>query len=353
MEDAVYTPHNGLVQDTPDTRDFAYSTAFGADVTDVDWQTGFDAFKDVGLEPITEDQGSSDSCVSQGTAPHLRIWNKKLTGQDVDFSRKFIYSQISLGLHAGASLRDGVKLVSSMGDCRESTLPSYQNGNPPTEEYMFSQAEITDAMRKEALPFDRFTYRVIPGYTADINLFAHAIKNNCGVVAGFTGTNPGWCRPVIRAPQQGESKWGHCVFLSGFGMYEGKKCVFTKNSWGDRYSIPDGPWKGFQAIPEDYFLAATDTAVGPVSGAYVFNAWVLVPDSQLTPNQRVMDFLQKHEGKLVQDSTQTGAFGLVKNGQILVASSDRVPELIATYLVQKDGTGVPADLWNSAPKANF
>lgn len=347
-----FIPSNGLVADKEDARDFLYSDIVGAGEVEIDWEKGFNIYtKD--FHPITYDQGKTMSCVAQATAMHTRAWNMAITGQDIDFSRKFIYSQISLGLHVGASLRDGVKLVSTIGDCKESSLESYENGKPPSEEYMFSQKEITDAMRKEALPFDQFNYRVIPGYTTNIDLFAHAIKNNCGVVAGFTGTNDGWCRPIIRPPEPGEAQWGHAVYLCGYGIYNGKKCVFTPNSWGGRYTIQDGPWKGYQAITEDYFLAAPMTAVGPVPGGYVFNAWVLVPDEKIKPNQKLMDFLKKNEGKLVQDVEQSGSFGLVINGEIRVADKSRITELFATYLMRKEGVPVPKNLWNDAPKKDF
>lgn len=347
-----YEPKQGLLPDKEDARDLQYIDLLGGE-PDIDWEKGFNAYEDVGLSPISYDQGKSMSCVGQATAQHLRVWHKKLTGKDVDFSRKFIYSQISAGLGAGASLRDGVKLVSTKGDCKEASLLSYENGKAPSEEYMFSQKEITEEILKEALPFDQFTYRVIPGYTTNIHVFAHAIKNNCGVVGGFTGTNPGWCRPLIAYPKQGEQKWGHAVFLAGFGMYQGKKCLFTPNSWGGRYTIQEGRWKGYQAIPEDYFLAEEVTAVGSIPGAYVFNAWVLVPDEKLTPNQKLMDFLKKNEGKIVQDVQQSGGFALVKDGKLLIATKDRVAELVAAYIVKKEGVAVPKDLWNAAEKQNF
>jgi len=352
MDQENYIPSQGLIQDKEDNRDFKYTDLLGGE-NEVDWEKGFNVYEDLGLNQISYDQGPSMSCVGQATAMHFRCWHKKLVNEDQDFSRRFIYSQISAGLGAGASLRDGVRLVSTLGDCKESSLPSYEKNKPPSEEFMFSKAGITSEVLGEALPFDRFTYRVIPGYTTNINVFAHAIQNNNGAVGGFTGTNGGWCRPVIEAPKVGEKKWGHAVFLSGFGVYEGKKCLFTPNSWGGRYTIKEGRWKGFQAIPEDYFLAGEQTAVGLIPGAYVFNAWVLVPDEKLTPNQKLMDFLKKNEGRLVQDVEQSGGFALVKNGKLLVASKDRVAELVAAYLVKKEGVAVPKDLWNGAVKENF
>jgi hypothetical protein len=346
-----YIPRQGLRRDPPDSRDFLYQDLFGAgEVSQPDWQTGFSLYDQLGIAPLAYDQGLSSSCVAQATASHLRAWHKQLTNEDIDFSRRFIYSQISAGLNAGASLRDGVQLVATIGDCPESTVASYEQGRPPSESFMYSQEWMSEAVFDEARRFDQFSYRVIPGQTTDIDLFAHAIRNNCGAVGGFTLTVQGWSLPLVRIPQAGEQRGSHAVFLSGFGMYEGKKCLFTKNSWGGRYTITEGRWRGYQAISEDYFLAAENTAVGPVLGAYVFNTWVLVPDRELTPNLRLMDFLRRNEGKLVQDSQQSGAIGVVVGGKIMVARPERLAQLIATYLVRKEGVGVPRDLWNAAPK---
>lgn len=344
----------GLIPDTLDPRDFKYSDLLQGAAPVVDWEEGFNIYESLGIPMIVQDQNGSSSCVAQGVAMHLRAIYKKITGEDVDFSRKFIYPQIAAGLGSGASLRDGVWLAATKGVCLEKTLPSYENGRAPSEEYMYSLAEITEEMYKEALPFDIFNYRVIPGYTTDISLFAHAIKSSAGLVGGFTGTNPGWTQAVIQPPKPGEYKWGHCVYLAGFGMYNGKKCLFTPNSWGGRYTIQEGRWKGMQAIPEEYFLASAQTAVGPAPGAYVFNAWVLVQDSATPPNVKLMDFLKKNENKLVQDVQGNGQFGIVIDGKIHVASPERAAELCLTVMMRSgQGVAVPKDLWDGAPKEQF
>ncbi len=348
-----YSPRHGLRQDPPDSRDFLYSDLFGAGETEIDWRTGFSIYDQVALPALAYDQGQSSSCVAQATAAHLRVWHKRLTGEDIDFSRRFIYSQISAGMNVGASLRDGVQLVANIGDCPETTVASYEGGRPPSEEYMYSQDWMNEAVFNEARRFDQFSYRVVPGQTTDISLFAHAIRNNCGIVGGFTGTTAGWSTPIVRTPNVGEQRWSHSVFLSGYGQHEGQNCLFTKNSWGGRYTIQEGRWRGYQAIPESYFTAAEQTAVGSVPGIYVFNAWVLVPDGQLTPNVRLMDFLRRNEGKLVQDSQQSGAIGIVVGGRVRVARPERLAEMLATYLLRKEGVGMPRDLWNAAPKQDF
>lgn len=354
MPPARYVPRQGLNPDAPDGRDFLYTDLFGSpSEASVEWGHDFNVFEHVGITPLTYDQGQSFSCVAQATAAHLRVWHKRLVGNDVDFSRKFIYAQIGSGFGGGASLREGVSLVASAGSCLESHLPSYERGQPPSEAYMFSRTEITPELMNEARPFDQFNYRVIPGQTTDIDIFAHAIRNQCGIVGGFVTTPAGWALPVVRPPLPGEAKTSHAVFLSGYGIYEGKKCLFTKNSWGDRYTITSGPWRGHQAIPEDYFLASENTAVGPVPGIYVFNAWVLVPDTHLTPNVQLMDFLRRNEGKLVQDVQQTGAFGIIINGKVHVARPERLTALLTTYLMRKEGIAMPRDMWNDAPKRDL
>jgi len=329
------------------------SSDLGADLAEIDWEKGFNVYEENELDPPVHNQGSSSSCVAQATAEHYRVWVKKCKGNDLDFSRHFVYAHINLGPDNGAYLRDGVAFGSSVGICSESLFSSYENGNPPSERFMISQEGLTPAHFQDARLFEDFNYRLIPGNTYDIQIFSHAIQNNCGVIGGFHGSNPGWTQNVVRPPKPGEARWGHSVFLSGYGMYNGKKCLFTRNSWGGAYTIKEGRWKGYQAIPEDYFLASVTSAAGPSMGAFVYNSWVLVPDESLKPNVKLMDFLKKNEGKIVQDVEGTGGFALVKGGKLLVASKARVAELVAAYIVKKEGVATPKSIWDAATKEQF
>lgn len=340
----------GLIPDLPDERDFLYSDVLRAGAAPLDWEKGFNAFNQEGLSPISQDQGWSSSCVAQSSAPHIRIWIKRLLGQDIDFSRRFIYSQIALGYGYGAYLRDAVRLLSTFGDCTESDMPSYEHGQAPSEDFMLSKEGMTEEVLKQAKTFDLFNFRMIPGLTDDIDVYAHAIQNHCGVIGGFIGSNNGWTQPLVSPPVVGERTWNHAVFLSGYGLYQGRKCLFTKNSWGDRYTIAAGPWAGHQAIPEDYFSAGLMTAAGFAKGAYVFNSWVLVPNDDLTPKQKTMDFLKKNEGKLVQNVEGNGEFGIIKGGKILVADKTRAADLALTYIMRKEGLALPKDLWKEIEK---
>jgi len=364
----AFKPKTGLIKDKTDKRDFKYTSLLGApevlSIKESDWNVGLDAFAALNLEPITQDQGQSSSCVAQGVKSYLRRWLFGLLNDDQEYSARYIYSQIH-GPDGGAELRDGIKFVATLGDVPESTCSSYESGKAPSEEFM-QKIALTDVLKSLAKKADQFNYRCIEGNTDSIELFAHAIKNFAGCLGGFVGTNQGWCRPVVRPPKVGEVKWGHAVDLCAFGRLDqeidgmplGTKCLFTKNSWGDRYVIKKGKWKGYQAIPESYFTATEDTAVGPIAGAFVYNSWVLVPDEVVPINVKIMEFLQKHEGKFVQLTEagvdESGSIGLVVNGKVLVTSPERAGLLALTKMIRDgQGTGVNKAMWDALPKQDF
>ncbi len=363
MEENKPFEFTGLIPDVVDARDHLYSDLLGAPsvevVTEAEWDAGFDAFQAFGVMPLTQDQGQSYSCVAQAFKGYTRRLLSKYLSDSGELSAKFTYSQI-FNPQGGAYLRDAAKLAATIGSLHEFLMLSYDHGMPPSEEFMRSGV-VTPMLLSVAKKADTFTYRMIEGSTGDINIFAHAIKNFGGAVGAFQGTNEGWCRQAVRPPAVGELKWGHALDLCAFGKLDvaieefpiGTKCLFTKNSWGDRYAIKEGRWAGYQAIPEAYFKVSEMTAAGEAPGVYVSNSWVLVPDSALPEDVKIMDFAHKNEGKIIQDSEQSGGFALIMGGKALVASKDRLPELLATYITKKEGVPTPADIWNGLQKTDF
>ena len=347
----------GAVIDPRDDRDFLYADVFGAGeiLSDLEWKAGFDSYNELGLSRIVQDQNGSSSCTGQATKAYMRRVLYKTVGLNPELSAAFIYSPVRLS-SGGAYIRDVALRAADFGNVTEAKLPSYENGKPPSENY-FVDVKLNDDVLTSAKNFDIFNARVIPGSTGNINLYAVAIKNHMGVIAGFTGDYDGWTRPCVRTPKS-TNTWGHCVDLCAFGELEyamgefkaGTRCVFTMNSWGGRYTIQTGRWAGYQAIPESYFTASQPTAVGTVDGIYVFPSWVLVPDAELSPEVKYADFLKQNQGKLVQDSEQSGAFGLILDNKLITATPDRLPELLSTYLVRKEGMGIPKQIWNELPK---
>lgn len=350
-----YLGEGGARMDIPDHRDLLYRDALGVgEPPELDWNAGYDNFRALEIDPITQDQDGSLSCTAQAVKSHVR---KHLTAAgfgDDEISATPIYNAVRLS-GGGAYIRDAIAFPASIGSLKESIAPSYQNGQPPTEDH-FLNFVFTDELRELAKKLELFSYRMIPGSISSIDIFAHAIRYNHGGVGGYTGTNEGWMRPCVRPPQAGEHRWGHAVSHDAFGLMDvpdygipvGTKCIFTKNSWGDRYAIQRGRWKGYQAIPESYFSAGEQTAAGFVNGIYVFNAWVLVPDENINENQKLMDFLKVNDDKLLMDSGagRSGAIGWVKGGKLKVASKDRVAQMLANYLVEKEGLGVVPEIWD-------
>ncbi len=368
----------GCLPDPKDTRDFPYEPVMAApQLEPVDWDKGFDAFKELGITGILQNQDGSSSCVGQGWKQYTRRVVYFLKKTNNELSARDIYSHIFLG-GGGAYIRDGGLFVSSRGILNEIKAPSYDNGNPPSESFMRKETRHNGEDEAEGKLLDLYSVRMIEGSTADIDIFAHAIQNFYGCAAGFTGTNPGWSQGAVRAPRKGETKWGHCVDLCAYGKTDvvipgknghpdlpiGTKAVFTMNSWGGQNTITEGRWKGYQAIPEAYFQATMPTIEGDTPGGYVFNSWVLVPDAALPPNQQAMDFITKNQDKIVQITTpdlpESGRFmGIVVGDKMRTIGADGVglehptegEKLILTALVRnKLGTGIEKDLYDQLPK---
>ncbi len=370
---------NGCIPDAPDERDFKYTDVMGAGeptLSDEEWDMGFDAHKELGILPTIQDQGSSLSCTAQATAAYFRRWVYKMIGVQEKLSPKFIYPQIVLP-QGGAYIRDAMLVAAKQGIQSESKLPSYlPGGKPPSEAFMRDYIP-TKEDQADAKRFDLFNCRMIEGATSDINVFAHAIKYNLGVVGGFTGTNNGWTHPICMSPEKGDAKWGHCVDLSAFGRLEeqadivgpngtfkrypkGTKCLFTRNSWGERYTMQEGRWKGYQAIPEDYFKASEQTAVGPVAGVFVFNSWVFVPDTSIPMDVRAADILKRNKNKLIQMTepgfADSGRFGFSDGEKLRMVPpvSDRSALMCLTVLISNGfGTGVNRADWDAMTKVDF
>lgn len=79
------------------------------------------------------------------------------------------------------------------------------------------------------------------------------------VLAGFTGSNAGWQKEIVRAPKIGEATWGHAVALVGYT----KDYFILHNSWGK-----DNGNNGMFLVPLNYLP---------------FEAWVVMTDLPTPP----------------------------------------------------------------------
>lgn len=97
-------------------------------------------------------------------------------------------------------------------------------------------------------------------------------------------------------------------------------------------------------IPKSRIVPHRKYAKKTCYGDNLDDAWA----SNLISNETPM--MKKYEKKLVQDVDQTGGFGLVLDGEIHTATPERLPALLATYLMCKEGIPLSKDIWNNAER---
>lgn len=218
-----------------------------------DWKKGFDLSEQTPLK--IENQNGSLSCVGQAWAKYAEVLEHLETKRFKDLSARFIYSRIYVP-SGGAYIYKGAKVLAEIGTSSELTTPSYENGNPPSENFMRQIDERPETLSEAAIQRVKSHAYLNPS----INEFALAIQNQNGLVTGFIGANEGWGSAFIRPPRQSEPTWGHAVYCVGAKLIEGKKYIKFINSWGKEWGE-----NGYGYVGEDYF-----------SSGYVFNAITLV-----------------------------------------------------------------------------
>src|SRR5581483_2914032 len=231
-----YLP-KGAIPDSPDERDYKIET-LGA-LPPVDWS------KRSGITPpLINDQGSSDSCVSQAFSYYHQVLKGK------DFSRRDLFARIAQNY--GAAIRDGGLAIVKQG---QATRDEVSDPSPETPQNMRDKTGITLQVESSDQELSSF---VLP---PDIDSVASAILAYKGVVFGVTGSNPGWqdlTNP--RPPQSGEATWGHALYAYDFHIHDGLKCIIALPSWS---GVSE------HHIKEDYFKSGN-----------TFNPWTLIPKGQ-------------------------------------------------------------------------
>lgn len=250
---------SGAYQDIYDSRDYKWSE-MGKGSTPFDWNIGYDIESVMGLTINPKDQNGSGSCGGQAFSYYGAIKEALMTGTYEERSAKFLYAQCYVP-SGGSRGRDLCDIAINQGFGRETFTPSYENGNPPNEEFMIRSQDITDLARQEAKSTLALSYASVD--SANIDAVAQAIRDNHGCVIGITGENgKGWLTTYPLPATK--TDWRHWVYAGKAKMINGKKHIGIINSWGD---IGE---RGWQWVSEDYFNARID-GVSPV-----WSAWTLV-----------------------------------------------------------------------------
>ena len=139
---------SGAHQDIYDSRDYKWSDV-GKDSSPFDWSKGYDIESIMGLIVAPKDQNGSYSCGGQAFGYYGAVMEALMTGTYEERSAKFLYSQC-YAPGGGTRGRDLCDIAINQGFGRETFTPSYENGNPPREDFMIRSQDISDIARQEA-----------------------------------------------------------------------------------------------------------------------------------------------------------------------------------------------------------
>jgi hypothetical protein len=217
----------------------------------IDWNVSYR----VPVDLKTKFQDGSSSCTAQATTYYLEALNYLDDHEDEQFSPRFIYSQSSLGYGQGTYIWKAMSIPLTKGITPEKFVPSEDS----SEKIM-----LDTSLNAEAFITDRaIKYAQIP--RTDIDSLAQIIKDYRGFVTGFNGYD-GMFGPDGTVLRWDKSDWGHGVYVCGYKLHNGKKCLIFKNSWGN--------WgdNSFGYFPEEF-----------VNSGMMYDAYVYASIQDLDP----------------------------------------------------------------------
>jgi hypothetical protein len=140
----------------------------------------------------------------------------------------------------------------------EEDATSYQDGQPPTEQFMENRLDIVPDEVEEGKTY--LAKKFVTWNNKDWNGYKQAIYSGSGAVGGAEGNNYAWSGGIILLPEKGQLDWGHSIFFTGWKIIDGIEYLEFVNSWSDGWGD-----NGFGYMPKEY-----------VDAGYVFNPVTLV-----------------------------------------------------------------------------
>lgn len=218
-----------------------------------DWVKGYDIEDTVKL--IRKNQGVSYSCGGQAGGYWLEA-HRKLDGNLEQISAKSMYAPKAYP-GGGMTINDLEAQIESKGGNLESAIPSYENGQLPSELFMEDKSWITPSALEDAL--------IRSGYVAkrinhDMNSMAEAIRDCGGVIVMIAGQNNGtWLasNPLPPSTSNTAPIWYHYIYFKGARLINGVKYLQGLNSWGE--DVGDNGVQNFgqEYVESKYLVHAT------------------------------------------------------------------------------------------------
>lgn len=236
--------HGGLGHFLKPT-DWKYHSIAPTGSVPFDWSQGYDVeaelsafLKIPGFSMRRKNQGASGSCGGQLLSYYHQGLKAFKNGSFSEDSAKDVYAVVFQpgGGSLGGPLMDRVR---SAGVARESLVPSYENGLPPSEAFMERRQDISLIADIDGAQSKSSSYSFIIDF--DIDTLAQACRDNHGIGIGIFGQNNGtWLSPFPAVPSAvigSTVLWGHWIFVKGAVMINGNKYLILLNSWGDKIGI--------------------------------------------------------------------------------------------------------------------
>lgn len=199
--------------------------------------------------PPVYDQGQLGSCTGNAIAGAFEFDLLKQKARDFVPSRLFVYyneraMEGSVGVDAGAQIRDGVKSLAKLGVCDEALWP-YSDAIPGPFQRKPTPECYADAAKHRVL-----TYLRVP---RSLPIFKVCLAAGYPFIFGFT-VYEGFesvevaCDGVANLPLLGESVLGgHAALCVGYD--DASQRVLVRNSWG-----PGWGQAGYFTMPYAYLL---------------------------------------------------------------------------------------------------
>ena len=227
----------GWIPDLPDHRDKLMSARMKVDPStlppSVDLSTAF---------PEVYDQGNLGSCTAQAIAAALDFCHQRKEGTRFFPSRLFIYYNERVVIDtvnedSGASLRDGIKSVNTIGACREELwkhhIPNFKK-KPTVDCYV-------EALNYQAVDYNKLIH-------TDLNQLKQCLANSFPFVFGVTlySSFMDNGNGIIPFPSLGEEmQGGHAMICVGYD--DARNSFLVRNSWGEKWGLG-----GYCYIPYPY-----------------------------------------------------------------------------------------------------
>ena len=241
----------GAIENSPDIRDYEWSE-LARGVAPFDWTNGYDVENKLsgvlgipGFELPPNNQGANFSCGGQATAKYGSVLTSIFDKKYDEKSSKFVYAQ-TFAPGGGSMARNNMRVAIRQGWASEAILPSYQDNQPASEDFMERPQDITADIRQQAIKRNALAYVTAP---IDIDTIAQIINACHGMVLGVRGSNNGmWGSLFPKPPAASDTIWAHYVYAGKAGLVNGEKKIKILNSWGSGIGE-----RGWQWLGAEYF----------------------------------------------------------------------------------------------------